>query len=236
MRRLKPRWCDGSLTSLLAKDMVRGVSIMIAHRISSSHACIIVGLYVERVLLVPPGMTECSPVSHIAHPKRVVPGSVGQLVPNMQAKIIDVSERRSVGGKVTRAAPLFVLDLHPLSLALQSDSNALPRGKAHVGELCVAGPNVMAGYINNPAATAKTVIDGWLHTGDIGYRDENDDFFIVDRLKELIKVKGFQVRRGAMEGGWVGGPFAPPPSLDGIRCSAAAHCPLPSTSSAGCPR
>jgi len=51
-----------------------------------------------------------------------------------------------------------------------------------------------AGYINNPEATAKTIdSDGWLHTGDIGHYDKDEYFFIVDRLKELIKYKGFQV-------------------------------------------
>ena len=52
----------------------------------------------------------------------------------------------------------------------------------------------MTGYLNNPEATAKTIdSDGWLHTGDIGHYDEDEHFFIVDRLKELIKYKGFQV-------------------------------------------
>ncbi len=61
------------------------------------------------------------------------------------------------------------------------------------GELCVAGPQVMKGYYKNEKATQKTVIDGWLHTGDIARYTEDKQFFIVDRLKELIKVKGLQV-------------------------------------------
>lgn len=52
----------------------------------------------------------------------------------------------------------------------------------------------MKGYFKNPAATRKTIdVDGWLHTGDIGYYDENEYIYVVDRLKELIKYKGFQV-------------------------------------------
>ena len=51
----------------------------------------------------------------------------------------------------------------------------------------------MKGYLNNPKATAETIQGTWLHSGDIAYYDENGHFFIVDRLKELIKVKGLQV-------------------------------------------
>jgi long-subunit acyl-CoA synthetase (AMP-forming) len=52
----------------------------------------------------------------------------------------------------------------------------------------------MNGYLNNPEDTAKTIDDeGWLHTGDLAYYDDNKYFYIVGRLKEIIKVKGFQV-------------------------------------------
>ena len=57
----------------------------------------------------------------------------------------------------------------------------------------------MKGYINNKKATDETINYGWLHTGDIGYYDEDGYFFIVDRLKELIKVKGFQVPPAELE-------------------------------------
>jgi len=55
-----------------------------------------------------------------------------------------------------------------------------------LGEIVVKGPNVMAGYLRNPRATAKTLRDGWLHTGDIGYVDGDGYFFIVDRAKDMI--------------------------------------------------
>ena len=51
----------------------------------------------------------------------------------------------------------------------------------------------MKGYYNNEVATQETLRDGWLHTGDIARMDDNENFYIVDRLKELIKVKGLQV-------------------------------------------
>ena len=70
--------------------------------------------------------------------------------------------------------------------------NAL--GAHEEGELLVAGPQVMKGYYQNENATESTIIDGWLHTGDIAKYNDDGQFFIVDRLKELIKVKGMQVR------------------------------------------
>ena len=61
-----------------------------------------------------------------------------------------------------------------------------PVDDGELGEIVVKGPNVMAGYLNNPEATAKTIRDGWLHTGDVGYVDDDGYFFIVDRAKDMI--------------------------------------------------
>merc|ERR1711962_10870 len=72
-------------------------------------------------------------------------------------------------------------------------------GVGQEGELCVAGPQVMKGYYRNEKATKETVIKGWLHTGDVAKYDENGQFYIVDRLKELIKVKGLQVAPSELE-------------------------------------
>jgi len=62
-----------------------------------------------------------------------------------------------------------------------------------LGEIVIKGPNVMQGYYNKPEETAQTIWDGWLRSGDIGFRDEQGYFFIVDRVKDMINVAGFKV-------------------------------------------
>jgi acyl-CoA synthetase (AMP-forming)/AMP-acid ligase II len=117
------------------------------------------------------GMTETSPVTHSspAPPKEIKFGSVGVAAPNTECKIVDLETGEALGS-------------------------------GQKGEVCVRGPQIMKGYLNKPDATAQTIdADGWLHTGDIGYADEDGHFFIVDRAKELIKYKGFQVPPAELE-------------------------------------
>ena len=117
------------------------------------------------------GMTETSPVTHSspADPASVKYGSVGFAAPNTECKIID----------------------------LETGEPLKPNKE---GELCVRGPQIMKGYLNRPDATAATIdSERWLHTGDIAYVDEDGHFFIVDRAKELIKYKGFQVPPAELE-------------------------------------
>jgi acyl-CoA synthetase (AMP-forming)/AMP-acid ligase II len=117
------------------------------------------------------GMTETSPVTHMMpdEPGRDRAGSIGFLVPSTSARYVDV----------------------------ESGEDAAVGER---GELWVSGPQVMKGYLNNEEATRHTIDDeGWLHTGDIGYVDDDGYFFLVDRLKELIKYKGFQVPPAELE-------------------------------------
>ncbi len=75
--------------------------------------------------------------------------------------------------------------------ALEARETALAVGEP--GEVCIAGPQIMAGYWDNPEATAKTLKNGWVHTGDVGYLDEDGFLFLIDRIKDLIICSGYNV-------------------------------------------
>jgi 4-coumarate--CoA ligase len=115
------------------------------------------------------GMTELSPVSHTTPQGQGKAGSVGVTIPNTETLIVSPETGERLG----------------------YDED---------GEVWVRGPQVMKGYLNNPGATAATIdAEGWLHTGDIGHFDDDGHLYIVDRLKELIKYKGFQVPPAELE-------------------------------------
>lgn len=121
------------------------------------------------------GMTEMSPVSHASPLDGSAPiSSIGPAVPNCVCKIVGED-----GNEV--AAPA-------------------PGEQSEPGELWVKGPNIMLGYLGRPDATAETLdVDGFLHTGDLATIDSDGNFYIVDRVKELIKYKGYQVAPAELE-------------------------------------
>ncbi|XP_013395851.1 4-coumarate--CoA ligase 2 isoform X1 [Lingula anatina] len=98
------------------------------------------------------------------------PGASGVLVPNTECKVVDPSTGKELGPNQD-------------------------------GELWFRGPQISKGYLNNPADSATTLDkEGWIHTGDIGYYDEDQYLYIKDRIKEMIKFKGFQVAPAELEG------------------------------------
>jgi acyl-CoA synthetase (AMP-forming)/AMP-acid ligase II len=116
------------------------------------------------------GMTETSPVTH--------------LIPEDEALL-----RPGSAGL-----------LAPSTLCRVIDSTGADVGAGERGELLIKGPQIMKGYLNNPVATAATLdAGGWLHTGDVGYADSDGYFYVVDRLKEFIKYKGYQVAPAELE-------------------------------------
>ncbi|KAF9362398.1 hypothetical protein BGX34_006241 [Mortierella sp. NVP85] len=116
------------------------------------------------------GMTEASPLVACIRPKQRGPdGSVGPLVAGLKAKVLDPETGKELG-------------------------------VGQQGEWLLKGPNVMKGYLNNTEATQHTITDdGWMYTGDIVYVDEDGNWFVVDRRKELIKYKGFQIPPAELE-------------------------------------
>jgi acyl-CoA synthetase (AMP-forming)/AMP-acid ligase II len=117
------------------------------------------------------GMTEATgPVTtSLLEPWEIRRGSAGQLVPSTEARIVDLESGR---------------ELEP----------------GQTGEVTVRGPQVAKGYLHNAEATARTIeAGGWLHTGDVGYADPDGYFFIVDRVKEIIKYKAYQVAPAELE-------------------------------------
>uniref|UniRef100_A0A6P7H3I2 4-coumarate--CoA ligase 1 n=1 Tax=Diabrotica virgifera virgifera TaxID=50390 RepID=A0A6P7H3I2_DIAVI len=88
----------------------------------------------------------------------------------------------------------------PGMMAKVIDDNGVPLPAYGEGEVCFKGPLIMKGYIGDPKSTHSTIDkDGWLHTGDVAYYDSDGYFFIVDRIKELIKYKAFQVAPAELE-------------------------------------
>lgn len=115
------------------------------------------------------GMTEACPAICINGRIKARKGSVGPLVPSTQGRIVDNETGKDLGA-------------------------------GQDGEIWFKGPQTMMGYFNNPRATSETLTsDGWLRTGDIGHFDGDGYLFISDRLKELIKYKGFQVAPAEIE-------------------------------------
>lgn len=115
------------------------------------------------------GLTETSPVTHATPPGQYKAGSIGVTVSNTEVRVVDPETGQDLG-------------------------------RNQDGEIWIRGPQVMRGYLNNPDATKETIDEErWLHTGDIGHVDDDDHFYIVDRLKELIKYKGFQVAPAELE-------------------------------------
>ncbi len=116
------------------------------------------------------GLSEASPVTHGNPPDATArPGTIGMPLPDTDARVVDVETGET--------------DLQP----------------GDVGELIVRGPQVMAGYLDEPAETAQVLRDGWLYTGDLARMDENGFFTLVDRKKDMIKSGGLNIYPSEVE-------------------------------------
>ncbi|GFG35622.1 hypothetical protein Cfor_02545, partial [Coptotermes formosanus] len=142
------------------------------------------------------GLTETTLSVTYSPPSGSKRGSVGMLIPGMQCKVVDIETGRNLG----------------------------PNER---GELCFKGPQIMKGYSGDPQATrASFDSDGFLHTGDVGYYDEDGFFYIVDRVKELIKYKGYQVPPAELEAVLLTHPAVKDAGVTGVPDEAAGELPL----------
>jgi len=124
------------------------------------------------------GMTEASPVTHVSTRGETPLASIGLPVANTECKVVDLTDAD------------FAEILPPGNEGERSDA----------GEMWIRGPQVMLGYLNNEEATEVTLMrDGWLRTGDIVQYDHEGNVYVVDRSKELIKYKGYQVAPAELE-------------------------------------
>jgi acyl-CoA synthetase (AMP-forming)/AMP-acid ligase II len=146
------------------------------------------------------GLTEASPVTHLNTDDGISRGSIGGPVADTSHKIVD---------------PESLAEIEPPTDGLSA-----------AGELWVRGPQVMDGYINDEDATAATLPgDGWLRTGDLAKQDARGNVFIVDRLKELIKYKGYQVPPAELEAVLLTHPAVADAAVVGVRDAASEEVP-----------
>ncbi|KAG6836557.1 hypothetical protein H0H93_006784 [Arthromyces matolae] len=173
--------CSGAAP--LGGDLVKQVTKRLhARRNGKGDFAILQGRFdvieLKRVVILGPlgyGLTETSPTTHfLPYPDAIRKvGSIGILLPNLEARLVE-----------------------------DGDGNGnIDAKQGEPGELWVRGPSVMKGYLNNSTATKDSITpDGWFKTGDIGIVDPDGYYYIVDRRKELIKYKGFQVPPAELEG------------------------------------
>ncbi|MBI5206452.1 MAG: long-chain fatty acid--CoA ligase [Candidatus Firestonebacteria bacterium] len=125
------------------------------------------------------GLTEASPVVSI-NPINGIrkPGSIGLPITNVDVKIVN--------DKIEELPPLKII-------GNETEDEKQTKQDKSIGEIIVKGPNVMIGYYNKENETKETIRDGWLYTGDIGFKDEDGYIYIVDRKKDMILVHGMNV-------------------------------------------
>ncbi len=130
------------------------------------------------------GLSEASPVTH-ANPVwgRRKQGTIGLPYPDTDIKIMD----KETGTKELDPLPFAVAETGGLT------KEQAEQAEEYTGELVIRGPQVMKGYLNNPEATAATLRDGWLYTGDIACIDADGYTMIRDRAKDMIKFKGYAI-------------------------------------------
>lgn len=140
------------------------------------------------------GMTETTFTTFCGEVRADKPGSPGPLVNSMECRVSSCQFSSSSVCRAVLASPHFIFNLYFLLQVVDTETGkALPMGSR--GELCFKGSMVMRGYLNNTEATTEAFdADGWLRSGDLGFVDEDGYYYVVERLKDILKYNGHQVR------------------------------------------
>jgi acyl-CoA synthetase (AMP-forming)/AMP-acid ligase II len=199
-------WCGATVVTMPKFELDRFLELLAEHRVTI--ACIVPPIVLALAKHPNVARFDVSSLDYVLSGAAPLDGALASAAADRLGTMVAQGYGLTESSPVVSAPARDALLSRPASIGMilpgteirivdVQTAESLPAGVD--GEIQVRGPQVMAGYLNDPDATAATLEDGWLHTGDIGHADGEGYLYCVDRLKELIKYRGFQVPPAELE-------------------------------------